>query len=168
MNTADTAWPYDAVQDDPLTKLRIPVTTSHPEWVYLVAFNGKPLFDDDLMARPDETETRMLASMVEYTRQYWFNAGYQKRLLERPFDIDGGHNTLILRKWGENDWAYRRRTWEIGPQFVPVSPRLRDADSRLGPLTLAELLDLVHRYGEAEPIPAWQEWKAAHPDVFDA
>lgn len=28
--TETTEWPYDADRDDPLTKLRIPVTSAHP------------------------------------------------------------------------------------------------------------------------------------------
>lgn len=165
----DTDWPYDAVRDDPLTALRIPVTTLHPDWKYLVAFNGKPLYDDDLMDRPDEAETRMIASLIDYTRQHWFNERWQAKLLERPFDIDGGHNTLILRKWGTGDWGHRRASWQFGPSVVPQHPRIRSGvpwQGRTPPLGLAELLDSVHTYGGEKPLDAWLEWKNAHPEVF--
>lgn len=165
--TDTETWPYDALQDDPLTALRIPVTTTHPEWVYLVAFNGTPLWDGDLMDRPDETETRMLASLIDYTREHWFNESYKAKLLKRPFDIDGGHNTLILRKWASGDWAYRRRTWDRGPNLVPIHPNLRKREPKsMGPLTLSQLLDHVHTYGGDKPIEAWTFWRLQHPEVF--
>ena len=41
MTDTATNWPYDARQDDPLTKLRIPVVhSSHPEWNYITAFDA--------------------------------------------------------------------------------------------------------------------------------
>ena len=171
MTTTETDWPYDADRDDPLTKLRIPVTTLYPDWKYLVAFNGRPIYDGDLMDRPDEQETAILASYIQYTRQHWFNERWQARLLERPFDIDGGHNTLILRKWGPGDWAHRRASWQFGPSIVPCHPQLRKGetwDGRVLPLGLVELLDCIHAHGGDRPLPAWLEWKAAHPDVFPA
>lgn len=162
---AKTDWPYDARRDDPLTRLRIPVTTSYPGWRYLVAFDGVPIHDGDLMERPDERETAILASYIEYTRVHWFGDGhYAQRLLQRPFDIDGGHNTLILRKWGEGDWAHRRDSWRSGPAFVPEHPRFRSGATP--PLGLVALLDDIHTYGGKEPLKDSVEWKDARPEVF--
>ena len=165
----DTDWPYDARRDDPLTALRIPVTNTYPQWKYLVAFDGVPIVDEDAQERPDETEARIIASLIDYTRRHWFNERWQAKLLERPFDIDGGHNTLILRKWGPGDWGHRRASWQYGPSIVPQHPRLRKGAPRNGytpPLDLVTLLDSVHTYGGDKPIDAWLEWKAAHPEVF--
>jgi hypothetical protein len=161
----DTDWPYDTDRDDPLINLRIPVTSSHPDWCYLVAF------DRDSAARPTDTEARMMASFREEYIAYWYNDSYKARMAELPFDIDGGANGVVFRKWGENDWAYRRRTWTYGPTFVPHPPRLRrldPADKPFGPLSLADLMDHMHMHGGNKPLPRWQEWKAAHPEVFGA
>lgn len=49
--TKVTPWPYDAIEDDPLTALRIPVTSSHPRRAYLAAFHGVP----DRYLDPDAT-----------------------------------------------------------------------------------------------------------------
>lgn len=156
--TAD--WPYDADRDDPLTALRIPVTSSHPGWCYLVAF------DRESAARPTEAETAMLVSFRQEYIDRWYNDSYKVRLAERPFDIDGGANGVIFRKWGDGDWGYRRRTWTVGPLYVPQNPAF--PDRVLGPLTLPRLLDHIHSCGDGEPKRPWLEWKAAHPEVFGA
>jgi hypothetical protein len=150
-------WPYDADRNDPLTDLRIPVTSSHPDWCYLVAF------DRESAARPTDAEARMLASFREDYIAYWYNDSYKARMAERPFDMDGGANGVVFRKWATDDWGYRRRTWSVGPLYVPQSPAF--ADRALGPLSLAGLMDHIHSHGD-KPSARWVQWKASHPDVF--
>jgi hypothetical protein len=160
---SETDWPYDAERDDPLTALRIPVVGhAWPRWNYIVAFDSGRL--DDEQHRPTEHETRLLRSFLDEYIAHWYNDRWKEKLAERPFDIDGGANGVTFRKWGDNDWGYRRRTWDRGPTYVPEHPRVRGGKS-LGPLTLVQLMDHIHTICD-EPMPHWTNWKAAHPEVF--
>jgi hypothetical protein len=157
---AATDWPYDTDRDDPLTKLRIPVACWNPQWNYIVAF------DEESTERPTDAEAAMLASFLREYIDRWYGERWKAKLAERPFDIDGGANGMVFRKHATDDWAYRRRTWDRGPLFVPQPPTI--SDRRLGPLSLVELMDHIHSFGDGEPAPRWMEWKAAHPEVFPA
>lgn len=156
MKTAD--WPYDADRDDPLTQLRIPVTSAYPEWRYTACF------DRDSEQRPTEQEAAQLASYIEEYREYFFNDWYKAKLSERPFDCDA--KTVIFHKWGDGDWSFRRDSWQYGPFWVPVAPRLRggehDYEKATGPMTLEQVMDYAH---DIYP-DRWLKWKAAHPEVF--
>lgn len=158
--SARTAWPYDADRDDPLTKLRIPAVSAWAEWNYIVAF------DRESPARPDDVEAQQLASFLGYYIDYWYNESYKLHLAERPFDIDGGANGMTFRKYADSDWAYRRRTWTMGPLFVPQPPTLTDRS--FGPLALPALFDHIYSGAAAQPHPKWAKWKADRPDVFPA
>lgn len=164
--TAVTDWPYaeDGVKpDDPLNALRIPViTTSHPRWCYLVAFDQDAIQPDG--NRPTDAEAAMLASFRDEYIQYWYNATWIAKMAARPFDIDGGYNGLVFRKWGDADWGYRRSTWDRGPLFWPGPAWYRE---RYGTKVhgLAELLDHINGYGD-ELNPRWEAWKTAHPDIW--
>lgn len=161
-----TDWPFgtDADRDDPLTALRIAVTGSHPMWCYLVGF------DRESAARPTDREAVMLASYLEEYKTYFYGpddeSGYRRKMTRSLLDVDGGANGVTFHKYGEDDWSYRRRTWSVGPMFVPPSPRYRETfpDEAVGPLTLEQVMDRAH---DTWP-KRWQEWKAAHPDVFSA
>ncbi|UQA91212.1 hypothetical protein [Streptomyces halobius] len=159
-----TDWPFaeDADRDDPLTRLRIPVTGVHPRWRYVACF------DRESEDRPTDAEAAMLASFIREYIEHWFNQGYQRRLAERALDVDSGCNTVIFHKWGPDDWSYRLDSWQYGPFWVPVAPRLRGGqhDYR-GPwkLSLVDVMDHKHTIGD-EPLPRSAQWKAAHPDVF--
>lgn len=158
-----TRWPFgdDADRDDLLTGLRIAVTGRNPSWAYLVAF------DRNSPVRPTHAEAQMLASALAEYKAYWYGVegGYLKKLDERDLDVDGGANGLLFHKYADGDWAYRRRTWTVGPWFVPQPPTM--ADRRLGPLTLERLLDHVHSMAGGDgPSKRWLDWKASHPDVF--
>lgn len=153
-------WPYDAPQDDPLTALRIPAVSSHPDWYYLTAF------DAGSALRPTDAEARMLVSFNADYIAYWYRDSYKAKLAARPFDIDGGANGTIFRKWAEDDWGYRKRTWTMGPLYVPQSPVF--ADRQLGPLSLEQLMDRIHHRGDDAPSKRWLDWKAAHPLDFPA
>jgi hypothetical protein len=159
-----TTWPYDAAEHDPLTALRIPVATDHPDWKYIATF------DRSSEARPTDAEAAQLASFIAEYKHYFFNAGYIARLEEKPFDHDSATVTRIFHKWGEGDWSYRLRTWEYGPFWVPVAPWQRggkwDQSPLKAPLTLAQVMGRVHTIGDGEPMKHWVEWKAARPEVF--
>ena len=173
--TAVTDWPFgtDAIQDDPLTELRIPVVTSfNPSWHYVAAYLGtnedtgqdwNPPWPFASAERPTDAEAQMLVSFLQEHRHYWFgNQGYARKMDQRPLDVDSGWNTTVFIKYGADDWGYRRCSWIYGPTFVPEPPSFKD---RRGPLSLEQVMDRVHSWGD-EPSPRWQQWKAAHPEVF--
>ncbi|WUH94498.1 hypothetical protein OG900_33080 [Streptomyces sp. NBC_00433] len=165
--TTKTAWPYDADRDDPLTKLRIPVVaSSHPEWNYIVAFIAVDTapYSWGSGERPTDAEAQQLASFLGYYIDTWYGDSYKARLAERPFDVDGGANGMTFVKYGAGDWGYRRRTWTMGPLFVPQSPNF--AERPIGPLTLPQLMDRIYDDGDGNDRPDWAQWKADHPDVF--
>lgn len=160
---AATDWPYDADRDDPLTALRIPVTSYYPDWRYIACF------DRESEARPTDAEAAMLASYIEQYKVYFFGADgwYKRKLEEKPFDTDAV--TRIFHKWGPDDWGYRVTTWEYGPFWVPAAPRLRGGrydDTELGPLTLVQVMDRDKHMHTEYPDKAWAQWKTDHPDVF--
>lgn len=152
-----TDWPFgfDADEDDPLTAHRIAVTSSHPGWFYLVAF------DRDSEDRPTDAETALLVSYLGHYKDHWYNDRYRARLLERPLDVDGGANGVIFHKWGPDDWGYRKQSFTMGPLFWPGWDRERR-------YSLLELMDHMQTYGGDEPISHWQQWKADHAAVFAA
>jgi hypothetical protein len=161
--TETTDWPYDADPDDPLTALRIAVVGhAWPSWAYIVSVDSGRI--DDQHHRPDEQETQMLCSFLDQYITYWYNDHWRAKMAERPFDIDGGANGITFRKWGDGDWGYRRRTWTMGPTYVPEHPNIRGENSP-GPLTLMQVMDRIHTTCD-EVTPHWLEWKAAHPEVF--
>ncbi|PBC72295.1 MULTISPECIES: hypothetical protein [unclassified Streptomyces] len=156
-------WPFgtDADRDDPLTALRIPVTGTHPKWHYIATF------DRGSEARPTDAEARMLASFIEEYKEYFFNDSYKAKLLKRPLDVDAV--TKIFHKWGDSDWSYRVVTWQYGPFWVPVSPRLRGGEFEYDLLpahTLEQVMDRCHSMHTEYPSKHWAEWKASHPETF--
>ena len=172
--TAVTNWPFgtEAKQHDPLTALRIPVVdTFNPGWRYVAAYIDvdRSRYSWGSQERPTEAEAAMLASFIEEYKHHWFNERYKAKLLERPLDVDSGCNTTIFIKYGTDDWGYRLCSWECGPMYVPVGPKLRGGEHEyakcLGPLSLVQVMDRRHTIGD-ESMPHWQQWKADHPDVF--
>jgi hypothetical protein len=167
--TARTDWPYDADRDDPLTALRIPVVTSfNPGWKYIAAWVGVDTgpYSWGSSERPTDREARMIASFIREYIEHWFHEGYQRRLAERPLDMDSGCNTTVFVKYGADDWGYRRVSWTYGPTFVPMGPRSNDRHG--GPLSLVQVMDHCHNMGSEYPDKAWAQWKTDHPDVFPA
>lgn len=161
--TSTTDWPYDADRDDPLTALRIPVTSAYPAWRYIATF------DRESEARPTDAEAAMLASYIEQYKVYFFGADgwYKRKLEERPFDCDAV--TRIFHKWGDDDWSYRVETWDRGPFWVPVGPNSRGGkwdEAKLGALTLEQVMDQDKHMHSEYPDKEWAQWKTDHPDVF--
>ncbi|MFF8910610.1 hypothetical protein [Streptomyces olivaceoviridis] len=177
-----TAWPFgtDAIQDDPLTALRIPVVTSFkPMWHYTGAFLGtnedtgqtwEPPWPFASAERPAEREVQQLLSFIAYHRHYWQTVhGYDMtRLDARPLDVDCNSATVFI-KYGPDDWGYGKSSWTYGPTFVPGPPSQRGTEYEYatapGPLCLDQVMDLVHTIVD-EPMEHWTRWKAEHPDVF--
>ena len=163
MSTETADWPFeDADQNDPLTALRIPVVRSpHPRWKYEVCVvisdeeirSGLPLWGPSL--RPDEAEVRQIAAELEWRMSY-YNEGWKAKMRQRPLDVDGTTNTVILQKFGDGDWRYRRASFEHGMWPFPSMEQR---------FTLEALLDHINDYG-GEPNPKWQAFKAAHPEAF--
>lgn len=155
-----TRWRYDADENDPLTALRIPVTSDYPDFHYTACF------DRESRQRPTDAEARMIASFIEEYQSRWFGDGaWRQEQLAKPFDMDCP-TTTVFHKWAADDWSYRNRMWQAGPHWSPAGPRLRNTQydtSRLkGPLSLLELMDAIARG------TVWDRWKADHPDVFPA
>jgi hypothetical protein len=177
--TATKAWPFgtDAIEDDPLTALRIPVVTSfNPCWHYVAAYLGTsedtgntfdPPWPFASVERPTDAEAQMLVSFLLEHRHYWFgNEGYARKMDQRPLDVDSGWNTTVFIKYGTDDWGYRRCSWQYGPTFVPGPPGSVLGEA-VGRLSLVQAMDRVHTVGD-EPMPHWQKWKADHPEIFPA
>jgi len=173
------SWPFgtDAIENDPLTALRIPVVTSfNPMWRYTAAYLGTntdtgqdwaPPWPFASAERPTDAETQMLASYLAEHRSYWADTlGYAPKMEQRPLDIDSGWNTTVFIKYGADDWGYRRVSWQYGPTFIPSPPTLRGTEheyaKRPGPLPLDQVMDMVHHIHPKR----WMDWKAAHPDIF--
>ncbi len=151
-----TDWPFgdEADRDDPLTALRIPVVrTAYPGWKYEVCLMIAE--DEDALwpsLRPDDAEARQIAAYIGYRMEY-YNEAWKAEMRRLPLDVDGSTNTVVLRKWPDGGWCYRRCSWERGPLMVPAPGEV---------ITLEALLDRIN-----DLVPGkWQAWKAAHPDAF--
>lgn len=154
-------WPFDADQHDPLAELRIPVVSSpYPRWKYEVCLvisaehvGDGPLWGPSL--RPDEREVKQILAELDYRLQY-YNEGWKAKMRRRPLDVDSSTNTLVLQKYGEGNWRYRRMTWEHGMwPFYDMTQRF----------TLEALLDHINDFG-GTPSEKWAAHKARYPEAF--
>lgn len=159
-------WPFqDCTQDDPLVAMRIAVTSSHPSWAYLVAF------DSESPERPTDAEAAMLRSFLDSYKDHWYNPSFRASLDRYPLDVDGGANGVVFHKHGIDDWGYRRHSWRSGAVFMPEWPNWRASQRARGvdvpgPFTLRRLMDHIYTYVDDKPIQHWADWTAEHPDVF--
>lgn len=168
-------WPFgtDAIENDPLTAMRIPVVSSfNPSWYYIAAYLGTnedsgsdwdPAWPFASTERPTDREAAQLASFIREYIERWYTESFKAKLAQRPLDVDGGCNTTVFIKYGPDDWGYRRVSWIYGPTFVPLPPNAPARDTE--PLSLKQVMDRVHTIGD-EPMKHWTDWTAAHPDVF--
>jgi len=153
---ADTDWPFDADQSDPLAALRIPVVSHpRPRWQYEVAL----CISDDAprgpAIRPDDAEVRMIVAYLEYRMEY-YREGWRAKMRRRPLDVDDSTNTVTLMKTADHGWLYQKATWDHGPWPFYDNPER---------FTLERLLDRINDFGP-EPNPGWRAWKAARPEAF--
>ena len=121
-------------QTEYATSLRIPfLATSQPRWFYITGVVvGDTLLEEGIV--PDESEITAIAERLEEYRTYWYNQSYRKAMTNfAPYDIDGGANLAYFIKHCNGGWAYRKRTWCIGPYWMPQ----RDDP----PLSLQQVLD---------------------------
>lgn len=167
-------WPFDchAKRDDPLVSLRVPVvSTFYPGFRFVAAYldvaardtpdyMGGPPFASAL--RPTHEEAKMISSFIEEYISYFFNDHYQRKLAEQPLDADSGCNTTVFIKYGEDDWGYRRCSWDYGPTFVPYPPHTPDRGEGMN---LEQVMDLMHTIG-GQVMGRWLNWKATHHDIF--
>jgi hypothetical protein len=148
-------------QTELATSLRIPfINNPYPRWYYVTAIvvSTDPRLWRGLM--PTDDEVRVVASFNDEYRQYFYNEWWKGRMREfAPYDIDGGAVGRYLIKHANGGWGYRRSTWQYGPEFVPTWSS--------EPEDLVSVLDRCQGFG-SEPNPRWEQWKADHPDVFQA
>ncbi|NKY60431.1 hypothetical protein [Nocardia flavorosea] len=154
---------FDADTEHPWAKQwRIPrVHSSHPRQQYEVAV-CVPDPDDHTnlwdYREPPEDAARIIGSYIDYRRSY-YNDGWQRRMLARPFDIDDSTNTVILALT-PHGWKYRRMTHRHGLWPFYDDPRQDDFPPTAA--GLVALLDHICEYGRD-----WPGWKAEHPEAFD-
>jgi hypothetical protein len=152
-----TRWRWDVDPKEPLAALRVPVTSRWPEHGYFATFDkGSP-------RRPTSSEVMMILGYIEYYRQRHYTPTEQLLLKGQPFDVDPSVETLILHKYAEGDWGYRRRHWQSELHFVPRSPKV--VGRSVGPLSLQQVLDLAEA-PPSRPDRHWVAWKKQHPQVF--
>jgi hypothetical protein len=139
------------------TKYRIPlVHSSSPGWSYEVAL-VVPEADGRSLERavwPTEDEAELIGHAIEF-RMLWYREGWRTRMRERPLDVDGGTNTVVLLK-DELGWHYRRHSWTMGPRFFPPY----DAEQQY-PGTRAGLLALLDER-VFDLSSTWPMYKAEH------
>lgn len=153
-----TRWKWDADPNDPLVKMRIPVASMTPLYPYIAVFHKESPH------RPTEAETRMIRSFIDEHVELWLSAQADEMRTIQSFDTELGRNPVIFHKYGTRDWGYRRAHWQVGSMFTPPSPRV--PSRRLGPMALAEVMDLIHD-GDSPQAKHWREWRAARPEVFE-
>lgn len=154
-----SAWSYDvhADRNDRLVReWRIPVTSSHPGYAFLISF------DRMSERRPTRTEADTLKHYVDHRRER-YPLDTQLKMLERPLDNISGANTITFHKWVDGDWGYRRVTFhDGGPLFWPG----REGDpTRKRSFTLLELLDEIESAGDHQ-FDDWVLFKQRHPKIF--
>lgn len=163
VRTAKNGWPFDAIQDHPLTARRIAVTSSHPGWNYLVSF------DYESEAQPTPREVDLLVSYLNEYKDHFYGpaeeGGWRKFVDHRPLDVDGSANGVIFHKYGPHDWGFRRMSHEHS--FVPSRGDSSSLYSHwpLRPMSLLQVMD-YSRKGGTELFPSWVRWKANHPELF--
>ena len=103
------------------TSLRIPLLTSaYPRSSYIT---GIVIRDEGIGQgiEPTDDEVAAVATRLKEYCDYWYRDSF-KRKMERfaPFDIDSGANLGYFTKREDGGWAYRKRTWNRGPSWIPT------------------------------------------------
>lgn len=141
---------HEADHDHPYARdYRIPlVPSAYPWWTYEVAVVYTPEERRDSVmcgVLPTEDEARIIAAYIDYRRS-WYREGYAAKMLERPFDVDSGTNTVVLIKRESEGWGYRRASYTSGPPIYPAPRSVRhpDVPQYDGPDGLLALLDKIN------------------------
>ena len=139
------------VRDEYAESLRIPlVDSAHPRWNFITSVLVGDIYDG---VRPVNAELDTIASFHQFYLDEWYAPAELNVMAEKPFDVDGGANGRILLKRADGLWAYRRRSWRLGPLFVPsLSHR---------PRSLVDILDLANANSSR-----WSAWKTANSEYF--
>lgn len=153
-----TRWKFDVDPKDPLVSVRVPATGKWPVLPYLAAFHK------DSPHRPTAQEGLMLSSFVEMIKTFGFSSPEQNDMDGEVFDFHPRAVTVIFHKYQRDDWGYRRNSWGEVKGFAPPSPKV--ATRTIGPLSLAEVMDLVWSDLHGEIDSGWHNWKSRHPEVF--
>lgn len=105
------------------TALRIPFLSSlSPAWHYItgIVVVGNGVDRDGVI--PVDAEVETVAMHLEAYCDHWYGRSYRESMREfAPFDIDGGANLGYYMKRANGGWCYHKRTWEIGPLWMPRS-----------------------------------------------
>jgi hypothetical protein len=139
-------------QREHLKKYKIPVADYLTYAYYIVAIH-----EDSVM--PTDIELDQLRSYTEFVIGHVYAEPYQKRIFEREFSGDSGHNTVILKKDEHGHWFFRRATWTEGPSFFP-----NVVAKEYIPMTLMDIFDREQRFAQQY----WYEWKQTHSKIFNA
>lgn len=148
----------DADHDHPWAKAyRIPLVSDYPAWKYEVALvhvgGGFSEGHHWAATTPSEEEARVVGSYIDFRRSY-YGPHWAAEMLEHPFDVDSGTNTVVLLRTATG-WAYRRASWTQGPPYVASPVPGADVSG------LIALLDHVNDHSTT-----WGPWKADHSGVF--
>jgi hypothetical protein len=139
-------------------KHRFPlINCEWPRWNYITAIVIGDDSDRDIYGSPTDDEIAMVGSFHDQYIDYWYRLGWLNHMREKhPFDVDGGANGRFLCKYKHGGWGIKTRTWEHGAR-----PQFRDE-----PMTLVQVMDRHFRIGTEYPDQKWNDWKAAHPEMF--
>ena|SRR6478672_11280333 len=121
-----TEWIPDDIshsQTEYATSLRVPLlSTFNPRWYYItgiVVREDSRFPNSGLM--PTEEEVGLVADRLQTYCKRWYRESFLQRMRAfAPFDIDGSANLAYFLKRDDGGWAYRKRTWDHGPLWLPL------------------------------------------------
>lgn len=102
------------------TQLRVPfLTSSSPGWPYVIGVVVCDSWEGTGVVPTDGEVTAVAERLQEYNDR-WYNTRFLTVMKEFAlYDIDSSANLGYFIKRPDGGWAYRKRTWERGPQWVP-------------------------------------------------
>lgn len=135
----------------------VPITSLNPGRRYIASF------DRLSAAAPTNRELALIRAYIEFMcLGGYYTTSHGKQILAKEMPTEAGHNTLVLHKRGDDDWAYRMISWQDGGEFWPP---WRSPDPERGDrLALSELLD--HIIGDGNIGGRWETWKRAKPEML--
>lgn len=129
-----------AAQTAHATKLRIPLLRhSCPTWQFItgIVVGSDSVLDMGVM--PTKAEVGLLAARLNEYNKRWYGQGRYRTAMREfaPYDIDGQANLGYFIKLTNSQWAFRKKTWNRGPHWMPLA-----TDE---PHTLQEVIDRFTR-----------------------